>query len=90
MVLCDYLKLFRDIMYMVKSGIVVEELLLGRPYGGVAIFVNKTLNVLYLKSIVKVKDCALFCVNLMNILFYLYQFTSLLNERKNLDEYICI
>ena len=24
-----------------KSGIVVDELLLGRPYGGVAIFVNK-------------------------------------------------
>ena len=70
MVYSDYLKLFRNIMYNGKGGIVVDELLLGRQYGGVAIFVNKTLNVSYLKLIVKIKECAVVCVNLINILFY--------------------
>ena len=72
-----------------KGGIVVDELLLGCPYGGVAIFVNKTLNVSYLKLIVKVKECVLFCVNLMNILFYLYQFTChVMREKFLMNTYV--
>ena len=73
-----------------KSGIVVDELLLGRRYGGVAIFVNKNIKCFISEVDVKVKECALFCVNLMNILFYLYQFTCYVMREKNLDEYIYI
>ena len=35
-----------------KSGIVVDELLLGRPYGGVAIFINKNI-----KCFISEVDC---------------------------------
>ena len=66
-----------------KSGTVVDELLLlGCPYGGVAIFVNKNI-----KCFISEVDCD--CVNLMNILFYLYQFTChVMREKILMNTYV--
>ena len=60
-----------------KSGIIVDELLFGRPYGGVAIFLNKNMKCFISEVDWESKRVCVFYVNLMNILFYLYQCTSM-------------
>ena len=69
-----------------KSGIVVDELVLGLPYGGVAIFVNKNI-----KCFISEVDCESkrVCAVLSKFDKYYVLFVSIYmpcDERKNLDE----
>ena len=72
-----------------KSGIVVDELLLGRPYDGVAIFNNKNMKC-FISEVEKIKECALFCENLRNIQFYVYQFACHMMREKTLMNDYCV
>ena len=69
-----------------KSGIVVDELFLGRPYGGVAIFVNKNILISEVDCESK-RVCAVLCkFDEYSVLFVSIYMPC--NERKNLDEYL--